>query len=219
MDLEQGSVWSFPLSPPLEVTRQLIEVPLPRSIEVPLTPSSMTALEVGSPLIEVPPHNKIVSSTRIKPHKDKPKSSSISDSDGFRLRAACVCVRSTAEEEVLLVSRRSGPGWIIPGGKVEPEELGNPSLSAAREAREEAGVVGTLGRNLGTFENNERGHRTTVFVLYVKEVEADWAESGRDRQWFSIDDAQTLLRVNRPIHSSYLDSLKHSRSTSTYNSN
>ena len=70
MDLEQGSVWSLPLSPPLEVTRPLIEVPLPRSIEVPLTPSSMTALEVGSsPLIEVPPHNKNVSSTRIKPHK------------------------------------------------------------------------------------------------------------------------------------------------------
>ena len=33
-------------------------------------------------------------------------------------------------------------GWIIPGGKVEPEELKNPSLSAIREAREEAGVIG-----------------------------------------------------------------------------
>ena len=29
-------------------------------------------------------------------------------------------------------------------------------------------ISGTLGRCLGTFENIDRGHRTTVFVLYVK---------------------------------------------------
>ena len=34
------------------------------------------------------------------------------------------------------------PGWIIPGGKIEPEEMLNPALSAIREAREEAGVIG-----------------------------------------------------------------------------
>lgn len=199
MDLEKSSVWNLPLNQPLEVALPLLEVQHSR-IEVPLTQA-----------ITVPSHSK-------KFEKVKPKSVSINDSDGFRLRAACVCVRSTAEDEVLLVSRRSGPGWIIPGGKVEPHELGTPALSAAREAREEAGVVGTLGRYLGTFENNERGHRTAVFVLYVKEVESDWAESGRDRQWFSIREAQDVLSVNRPIHSSYLDSLIHSRSSNNFNS-
>jgi len=142
----------------------------------------------------------------------KPKESSQYDSEGFRLRAACVCVKSEAEDEVLLVSRSKGPGWIIPGGKVEPDERGKPHLSAVREAREEAGVVGTLGRYLGTFDNRERGHRTSVFVLYVKEVEVVWAESGRARQWFSLNEAQALLRENRPIHSAYLDSLKQSKS-------
>jgi len=141
----------------------------------------------------------------------KQKSTSLYDSDGFRLRAACVCVRSEAEEEVLLITRRNGPGWVIPGGKIEPEELVDPALSAVREAREEAGVVGTLGRYLGTFENVERGHRTRVYVLYVKELEADWAESGRDRKWFSVCEAQEQLRINRPIHSMYLDSLKRSQ--------
>lgn len=141
----------------------------------------------------------------------KHKAPSIHDSDGFRLRAACVCVRSEAEDEVLLVTRRNGPGWIIPGGKVEPEELKNPALSAIREAREEAGVIGTLGRFLGTFENIDRGHRTRVFVLYVKELEVEWAESGRERQWFSLNQAQNLLSENRPCHSNYLDSLKQSR--------
>jgi len=145
-----------------------------------------------------------------KPFKKK-ASVSLYDADGFRLRAACVCVRSVAEEEVLLISRRGGPGWIIPGGKIEPEELVDPALSAVREAREEAGVIGTLGRYLGTFDNTDRGHRTRVFVLYVQELEVEWAESGRERQWFSLKDAQTQLNSNRPIHSNYLDELKRSK--------
>ena len=37
-----------------------------------------------------------------------------------------------------------GRGWIIPGGKVEPFEVDNPSVSAIREAREEGGVKGWL---------------------------------------------------------------------------
>eukprot|EP00088_Acartia_fossae_P058570 TRINITY_DN6872_c0_g2_i1.p1 TRINITY_DN6872_c0_g2~~TRINITY_DN6872_c0_g2_i1.p1 ORF type:complete len:172 (-),score=26.17 TRINITY_DN6872_c0_g2_i1:282-797(-) len=144
--------------------------------------------------------------------KVKAKSSSILDSEGFRLRAACVCVRSDKEDEVLLVTRRNGPGWVIPGGKIEANELSNPSISAMREAREEAGVIGTLGRFLGEFENRDRGHRTRVFVLYVKELEPDWAESdGRSRSWFSFEEAQRLLRINKPIHSSYLDKLKQSQ--------
>jgi len=138
----------------------------------------------------------------------KPKASSIIDSDGFRLRAACVCVRSEKEDEVLLVTRRNGPGWVIPGGKIEANELSNPSISAMREASEEAGATGTLGRFLGEFENSDRGHRTRVFVLYVNELELDWAESdGRSRSWFSIEEAQRLLRITKPIHSTYLDKL------------
>ena len=42
--------------------------------------------------------------------------------------------------QVLLVTGTRG--WIIPGGKVEPMEIDNPSVSAVREAREEGGVRG-----------------------------------------------------------------------------
>jgi len=31
---------------------------------------------------------------------------------------------------------------LLWGGKVEPQEVGNPAISAVREAREEAGVIG-----------------------------------------------------------------------------
>ena len=42
--------------------------------------------------------------------------------------------------QVLLVS--GSRGWIIPGGKVEPREVDDPSFAAVREAREEGGVRG-----------------------------------------------------------------------------
>lgn len=38
-------------------------------------------------------------------------------------------------------------------------------VSAMREATEEAGAVGQLGRCLGIYDNLERKHRTKVFVL------------------------------------------------------
>jgi len=131
------------------------------------------------------------------------------------MRAACVCCRSTREDEVLLVSSARGSGWIIPGGKVEPKEVDNPSISAVREAREEAGVIGQLGRSLGVFENAERGHRTRVYVMYVDrlEPETEWLESMRMRKWFSVREAIELLRANKPNHAMYLEKLGLTRST------
>lgn len=83
--------------------------------------------------------------------KEKPNSVRIYDKDGFRLRAACICVRSEAETEVLLVTSSRRPElWIVPGGGVEPDE--ETSVTAVREVLEEAGVVGALGRCLGVFE-------------------------------------------------------------------
>ncbi|CAB3220273.1 unnamed protein product [Arctia plantaginis] len=83
--------------------------------------------------------------------KEKPNSIRIYDDEGFRRRAACICVRSDAETEVLLVtSSRRPDNWIVPGGGVEPEE--EPSVTAMREVLEEAGVIGKLGRCLGVFE-------------------------------------------------------------------
>lgn len=83
--------------------------------------------------------------------KEKPNSVRIYDSDGFRLRAACICVKGEEEKEVLLVSSSRRPElWIVPGGGVELEE--ETSVTAVREVLEEAGVIGALGRCLGVFE-------------------------------------------------------------------
>ncbi|KAJ8715866.1 hypothetical protein PYW08_013151 [Mythimna loreyi] len=147
--------------------------------------------------------------------KEKPNSIRIYDDEGFRRRAACICVRSDAETEVLLVtSSRRPDNWIVPGGGVEPEE--EPSVTAMREVLEEAGVIGKLGRCLGVFENREHKHRTEVYVMTVTQELAEWEDSrlmGRKRQWFSIDDALAQLALHKPIQRHYIQQLRRSKQT------
>ncbi|XP_037243942.1 diphosphoinositol polyphosphate phosphohydrolase 2 isoform X4 [Falco biarmicus] len=108
--------------------------------------------------------------------KFKPNQTRTYDREGYKKRAACLCFRSEREDEVLLVSSSRYPDqWIVPGGGMEPEE--EPGGAAVREVYEEAGVKGKLGRLLGIFENQDRKHRTYVYVLTVTEILEDWEDS------------------------------------------
>ncbi|MEJ1281205.1 nudix (nucleoside diphosphate linked moiety X)-type motif 10 [Cricetulus griseus] len=143
--------------------------------------------------------------------KCKPNQTRTYDPEGFKKRAACLCFRSEREDEVLLVSSSRYPDrWIVPGGGMEPEE--EPDGAAVREVYEEAGVKGKLGRLLGVFEQNQdRKHRTYVFVLTVTELLEDWEDSvsiGRKREWFKIEDAIKVLQCHKPVHAEYLEKLK-----------
>uniref|UniRef100_A0A1Q3EU45 diphosphoinositol-polyphosphate diphosphatase n=1 Tax=Culex tarsalis TaxID=7177 RepID=A0A1Q3EU45_CULTA len=153
--------------------------------------------------------------------KEKPNSTRIYDKDGYRRRAACICVRSEAEAEVLLVTSSRRPElWIVPGGGVEPDE--ESALTATREVLEEAGVTGELGRCLGIFENTEHMHRTEVFVMVVTQELEEWEDSktiGRKRQWFSIEEALTQLALHKPTQRHYLQQLRNSKNNSTSTAN
>ena len=51
---------------------------------------------------------------------------------------------------LLITSTSSSCKWLVPGGGINVGE--EPQDAAVREAREEAGVVGVVGRLLGIFE-------------------------------------------------------------------
>lgn len=102
---------------------------------------------------------------------------------------------------------------------MEPEE--EPGGAAVREVYEEAGVKGKLGRLLGIFENQDRKHRTYVYVLTVTEILEDWEDSvniGRKREWFKVEDAIKVLQCHKPVHAEYLEKLKLSCSPTNGNS-
>ncbi|XP_074683170.1 diphosphoinositol polyphosphate phosphohydrolase 2 isoform X2 [Strix aluco] len=177
--------------------------------------------------------------------KFKPNQTRTYDREGYKKRAACLCFRSEREDEVLLVSSSRYPDqWIVPGGGMEPEE--EPGGAAVREVYEEetkgkfdctsetavhlklptvndlqAGVKGKLGRLLGIFENQDRKHRTYVYVLTVTEILEDWEDSvniGRKREWFKVEDAIKVLQCHKPVHAEYLEKLKLSCSPTNGNS-
>ncbi|CAL8069772.1 unnamed protein product [Orchesella dallaii] len=141
--------------------------------------------------------------------KEKPDQTRIYDEEGYRQRAACLCVRNESESEVLLVSSsKHSDQWIVPGGGVEPEE--SHSVAAVREVVEEAGVRGKIDRCIGIFENQERRHRTAVYVMIVTEEMPEWEDSikiGRKRKWFSAEEALEKLPGNGSVV--YFQHLRH----------
>lgn len=98
--------------------------------------------------------------------------------------------------EVLLITSRKKHNWIIPKGIIE---LGmQPEESAAKEAMEEAGVVGLVGDELiGEYKYEKWGGtcRVKVFPLIVKKVLDKWPEMDfRQRKWYSLDTAIEIIQ-------------------------
>jgi 8-oxo-dGTP pyrophosphatase MutT (NUDIX family) len=100
--------------------------------------------------------------------------------------------RGNSRTEVMLVTSRETGRWIIPKGW--PKRRKKPCASAAREAFEEAGVVGRVGKSpIGSYSYKKRLKRgevvvcqVDVFPLEVKRLKKSWPErSEREVQWFS----------------------------------
>lgn len=91
--------------------------------------------------------------------------------------------------EVLFVSTSSGR-WSTPKGFIDPGRSAEETASI--EALEEAGVIGTVGVEVGTFEyeRNGRMHSVRVFTLRVERVLDRWQEEAeRERRWVSVQEA------------------------------
>ncbi|MEG4344442.1 NUDIX hydrolase [Microcoleus sp. A003_D6] len=100
--------------------------------------------------------------------------------------------------ELMLITSSGGKRWVIPKGLIEPDMT--PEDSAAKEAWEEAGVLGRVFPDLvGTYEYYKSGctWQVDVFLLQVKTVLENWPEAHkRRRQWVSIPKA--IKRVDEP---------------------
>jgi 8-oxo-dGTP pyrophosphatase MutT (NUDIX family) len=105
--------------------------------------------------------------------------------------------------EILLVTTRRSGRWIVPKGW--PIGGCSPRECAAREAMEEAGVLGVIGAEpIGTFPYDKQRKsggavpcRVEVFPLRVTHQLRNWPEkSARETRWCSVDEA--LLRADDP---------------------
>lgn len=98
--------------------------------------------------------------------------------------------------QVLLVTKRDKEKWGIPKGIIE---LGLSAIkSAAKEAMEEAGVIGNIEpKALGRYLQNKWGGECDVIVypMHVTELAEDayWESDKRLRQWFLVDAAEISL--------------------------
>jgi 8-oxo-dGTP pyrophosphatase MutT (NUDIX family) len=109
--------------------------------------------------------------------------------------------RNKSRTEVMLVTSRGTGRWIIPKGW--PMKRKAPYVAAAREALEEAGVVGQIGKEpIGSFSHKKllkEGRvivcEVQVFPLEVTRQRKTWPEKGkREVQWFSSAEAARTVR-------------------------
>jgi len=118
--------------------------------------------------------------------------------NGYRLRAGCLCFRDERQMELLLVTS-SKKGWIVPAGGIDPGE--NALDAAVREVREEAGVIGDVGACVDVFCDDKRQTLTYIYPMVVRELVPPLEQ--KKRKWFSVGDA--VLELNhRPIQQTYL---------------
>lgn len=118
-----------------------------------------------------------------------------------RTQYAALPVRVTGDQtEVMLVTSRETRRWVIPKGwpeaGLEPHEL------AAKEAYEEAGLVGrTADEPFGTYwydKTLDSGRtvpcRVQAYLLSVERELEDWPERReRERRWVSASQAAMLV--------------------------
>lgn len=102
-----------------------------------------------------------------------------------------------AQLQVMVVGSSKKRHLVVPKGIQTPGMT--PQESAAKEALEEAGVLGDVGdESLGSYEYVKWGATVTctVYPMLVTEVvpDADWEERHRGREWLPAVDAAERLK-------------------------
>jgi 8-oxo-dGTP pyrophosphatase MutT (NUDIX family) len=110
-------------------------------------------------------------------------------------------VNVNSQTDIMLVTSRETRRWIIPKGW--PQKGKALHRSAAREAFEEAGVIGTVGRrSVGSFPYEKRlkdgeivACDVLVFPLKVKRQNKEWPEkTERKVKWLPAREAAKTMK-------------------------
>lgn len=102
--------------------------------------------------------------------------------------------------KILLITSRSKNKWIIPKGIIEPEL--SPQKSAAKEALEEAGVVGKVDAGIiATYKYKKWGGicEVQVYAMRVNEILNEWEEDFRNRKWIDPNNFEKFVKNNNLI--------------------
>jgi 8-oxo-dGTP pyrophosphatase MutT (NUDIX family) len=116
-----------------------------------------------------------------------------------QLQFAALPWRRAAKLEIMLVSSRETGRWVLPKGW--PMKGIKPHQTAAREALEEAGILGKVAKTpLGSYaytkrlDGSEQICRVQVFAFEVKRERNSWLEKHeRTRRWFAVADAAEVV--------------------------
>jgi len=98
------------------------------------------------------------------------------------------------ELRILLITSRKGKKWKVPKGIIEPEL--SAWDSAAKEAFEEAGVLGKIEKTeIGFYQYEKWGGDITVslYPLLVERELDKWEENFRERRWVTPNEAVVMV--------------------------
>lgn len=95
--------------------------------------------------------------------------------------------------EYLLVRPKNGKDeWLLPKGHIKPGEA--PEQTAAREVREETGVIArVIGALAGTYSFRAKGEEVRALCFLMEYQRLVVPDEERETGWFSYEDAATNL--------------------------
>ena len=114
----------------------------------------------------------------------------------FEQSAVIPFIIKKGRTQIVLVTSSSNKNWVIPKGGIE--KWMTPEKSAAKEALEEAGVIGVVSKTMvAEYEYKKCGSpcHVEVYPLAVSKVLAEWDEMNkRDRRIVEVDKAIGLIK-------------------------